>query len=168
MKKSAVAHGVQGYMNQLSVDTSEDDKFLNSLPETWDDLNEMKNDTAHAVLEFVMQVEGIGQQQIVIQNLGQHTAEYQKLLTVFYTDIDSFTKSVETLRLQHEGRTGRILSMDDLNLYNQLGMEYAVLNQKLMTLIGPTITSLILIVNEVTEALMPKQPVQTQEGIQHE
>lgn len=164
MKKSVVAAAVQDHLNQINIDTSGDDAFLRTLTETWDDLNAMKDEMANAVLEFVTQVEEVTRQNVVMENLGNHKLEFDRLLNVFYTDIDGFTKTVENLRVQHENRSGRITTMDELNLYNALGMEYAVLNQKLMTLIAPTITSIILLVNEVTDQLQQAQPQQPQEG----
>lgn len=164
MKQSAVAAAVQDHLNQINIDTSGDDAFLQTLPETWDDLNAMKDEMANSVLEFVSQVEEVSRQNVVMENLGSRKLEFERLHDVFYTDIDGFTKTVENLRSQHEHRSGRITTMDELTLYNALGMEYAVLNQKLMTLIAPTITSIILLVNEVTDRLQQVQAQQPQEG----
>lgn len=164
MKQSAVAAAVQDHLNQINIDTSGDDAFLQTLPETWDDLNAMKDEMANSVLEFVSQVEEVSRQNVVMENLGSRKLEFERLQDVFYTDIDGFTKTVEQLRSQHENRSGRITTMEELNLYNALGMEYAVLNQKLMTLIAPTITSIILLVNEVTDRLQQVQAQQPQEG----
>lgn len=164
MKQSVVAAAVQDHLNQINIDTSGDDAFLQTLPETWDDLNAMKDEMANSVLEFVSQVEEVSRQNVVMENLGSRKLEFERLHDVFYTDIDGFTKTVENLRSQHENRSGRITTMDELNLYNALGMEYAVLNQKLMTLIAPTITSIILLVNEVTDRLQQVQAQQPQEG----
>ena len=150
MKQSKIGAATQQLIHQtaLSVNSDGDAGLLNSLTETWDHLQNLKNEMAAGVLEFVGQVEEITNSQVIMQNLGQHETEFKKLLQVFYTDIDGFTRKMQEVRLQHEHRSGPIVSMNDLTLYNNLSMEYGLLNEQLMSLIGPTITNMIVIVHE--------------------
>lgn len=156
MKQTPIASAAQAFVRQgsLSVNTGDDANLLSTLTETWDQLQEMKNSMAAGVLEFVAQVEEITRTPVIMQNLGAHAAEFRRHEEVFYRDIDGFTKKVQELRVQHEHRTGPITTMDDLTQYNHLAMEYATLNSQLMTLIGPTIASMIMIVNEVVPLAM--------------
>lgn len=150
MKQTAISAATRALVQQtaLSVNTDGDANLLSTLTETWDQLQEMKNQMASSVLEFVGHVEEITNSPQIMQNLGVHKGEFDKLLRVFYTDIDGFTRKMQEVRLQHDTRTGRIASMEELSLYNHLAMEYATLNQQLMTLIGPTIGSMMVLINE--------------------
>lgn len=157
MKRTVTALAASQFVQNSSPTPYDDQNPLNSLTEGWDDLTAMKNEIAGAVLTFVMQVESVSKQKVVIDNLGVHLQEFQKLQNVFYTDLDGFTKKMEQLRPMHEHRTGPITSMEDLNVYNELAMEYTLLNSQLMTLIAPTITSIILLVDQATAPLIQQQ-----------
>lgn len=158
MKQTSISSAVQAVVNgSIRVNTSNDDKLLDTLTETWDDLQEVKNTIAMGVLDFVTQVEQITQQQVIMANLGQHEAEFRRLETVFYSDLNGFTLKVQELRAEHEHRSGAITSLEDLNTYNRLAVEYAALNSQLLTLIGPTITSMIILVNEVVPTIQVQQ-----------
>lgn len=150
MKQTSISAAVRTVAQQaaLTVNTDGDTDALNTLTETWDQLQSMKDTMAAGVLQFVTQVEEITNTPVIMSNLGALETEFRRHEEVFYRDIDGFTKKMQELRLQHENRTGPITSMADLTLYNNLAMEYAALNSQLMNLIGPTIASMIMIVNE--------------------
>lgn len=158
MKQTSISRAVEAVVNDsIRVNTASHNEILNNLTETWEDLQNVKNTIASGVLDFVTQVESITQQQVIMANLGQHEAEFRRLENVFYTDLNGFTLKIQELRVEHEHRTGAITSLDDLNTYNRLAVEYSALNSQLLTLIGPTITSMIILVNEVVPTIQAQQ-----------
>lgn len=156
MKMTAISNAAREVaVSGMSINTSNDGVTLSALTETWDELNELKNTIAHGILQFVGQIEEITGHEQIVANLGVYRQEFDRLLNVFYTDLDGFTRKIQELRAEHETRTGRIQSMDDLNIYNRLAMEYQALNSQLMTLLAPTITSLVIVVNDTVPTQQP-------------
>lgn len=155
MKKTAIDRAIDTMVNDsIRVNKSSDFDMLNNISETWDDLQNIKNTIAMGVLEFVTQIEQITGTTVIMANLGANENRFRRLENVFYTDLNGFTLKVQELRQEHDHRSGPITSMDDLVIYNRLALEYASLNQQLTTLIAPTITEMILLVNEIVPTAM--------------
>jgi len=131
------------------------------ITETWEELNEIKDTIANGVLEFVGSGEIIRQTPEITQSLGDKTAEFEKLLNLFYTDIDQFTKRMQTLIAEHDGKTGVLTTIEELHLFSSLSAQYLSLGDQLTVLIGPTVGQLMLLINDAV-------PVSNQEsGEQH-
>lgn len=132
----------------LTVDTSNDAQTLNSNKECWDDLSLLKNELATALLHFVIEIESMVTSPDILSALGEDRREFDKTVNVFYSDVNKFTEQIHALRSQHEHLSGGIESMDDLNLFTRLSMNYQVLQIELHSLLGPTMANIVLILHQ--------------------
>ena len=117
---------------------------------TWDDLNTLKNDLGNTIIGFMGEITKILGNSEVISKLGDKTEHFQKLVKVFFDDLNTFSEKVKELRVQHETRTGKITNLDDFNLYNRLAITYHSLYNELVMLMSPTLSDLVLTISEVT------------------
>ena len=135
--------------NGFSIDTTQDSSFLTDKPYSWDDLTQLKDELGNSILEFVAQVNTIITNPEVIRNLGKEKDHFQRLVSVFFSDINEFSHKVKEIRLQHEGRTGHINDINEFNLYNRIAITYHSLYSELSALITPTLSDLVLTISEV-------------------
>lgn len=141
------------------VDSTRDTKALEENTEGWDDLSVLKDELAHTLLSFVIDIERITSSPEVLQALGERTAEFNKTLDVFYNDINRFSNTIEELRLQHIGLTGGVTTIEDLNLFTRLSMGYQTLQIELQSLLGPTMANIVLMLHEVAPTKMAVQDI---------
>lgn len=149
MKKTTVNAAVNAAINELRVDKSGDSELLATSKEGWDDLNVLKNELASSMLTFVVEIDNINNSPELQSLLGSRKPEFDKLLDVFFSDIDRFSKTIETLRNQHEHRSGSITSMEELNEFTRLSMSYQTLQIEINTLLAPTMGAIVLLMHEV-------------------
>lgn len=132
----------------FSIDTSDDASFLKDKEYSWDDLNRLKTELGNSVLDFVGQVNTIITNRTVIYNLGDKKHHFEKLINIFFTDINNFSNKVKDLRVQHEHRTGHVNDINEFNLYNRLAIQYHALFTELSALITPTLSDILLTISE--------------------
>lgn len=147
--KTKVSYAVRELTEELSIDRSGDEAALDGNEEGWDDLNLLKDEIATTMLGFVIDTDSVVNNQQVLSMLGDKRAEFDKHISIFYSDIERFTSTIQTLRVEHENRSGRINTMEDLNTFTRLSMSYQTLQVEMQSLLGPTMASIILILHEV-------------------
>lgn len=153
---------VQRKLNQiveagLSVGKDSDQDLLDTMNQTWDDLDALRMELANAVMTFTGQTYGMIHNPHIQNLLGDRRPEFDQLAKTFDADIKGFSQRIKDLRLQHEGRTGRVTSMEDYATFNRLMISYTNANEELMALLGPTMTGMVLITNECTQAAVQAQ-----------
>ena len=162
MKKTVISSAVNRAMNEVYVDKSGDAAFLAQIGEGWDDLQTLKNELATSMLTFIMEIESILQQPELMAMLGAHKGEFDRLMNVFWFDIDRFSKTMQELRTQHETRSGKLATMEELNEFTRLSMSYQTLQVEMNSLLAPTMGSIVLILHEVLPHRIAAKPIQQQ------
>lgn len=162
MKKTAINSAVNRAMNEVYVDKSGDAAFLAQVGEGWDDLSVLKNELATSMLTFMTEVESILHQPELLTMLGANREEFNRLMNVFWSDIDRFSKTMQTLRTQHEDKSGALKTMEELNEFTRLSMQYQTLQVEMNSLLAPTMGSIVLILHESVPQRLEATPIQTQ------
>jgi hypothetical protein len=147
----------------MIIDRSEDAEALQTNQEGWDDLAFLKDELAQTLLSFVIEIERITSSPELLEALGDRRGEFDKTLNVFYSDIDRFTNTIQSLRSEHDHLQGGVTSMDDLNLFTRLSMGYQTLQIELQSLLGPTMANIVLMLHEVAPSKIAVQPLNPQE-----
>ena len=146
MKKTAISSAIK---DVFSINTQGDAAFLKHTNYQWEDLTTLMIDLGGSVLEFMGQVHSILANKDIMENLGDGKPRFDKLVALFHSDLDEFSKKVKSLREEHESRTGRIESLNDYNTYNRISINYHALFNELTTLLTPTLSDLMLTVHEL-------------------
>ena len=149
-------------MNELYVDKSGDADFLAKIGEGWDDLINLKNELATSMLTFMSEIESLLHRPELLGMLGSNREEFDRLMNVFWADIDRFSKTMHNLRIQHDDRTGALKTMEELNEFTRLSMQYQTLQVEMNSLLAPTMGSIVLILHESAPQWLEIAPVQTQ------
>jgi hypothetical protein len=63
------------------------------------------------------------------------------MLNVFYSDINRFTATIQSLRSEHDHHRGSIATMEELNTFTRLSMSYQTLQIELQSLLAPTLAA---------------------------
>lgn len=142
----AIDNAVQ---NGFSIDTSHDEDFLKNSNYSWDDLNKLKEDLGTYIIQFMAQVNEVITNPVIIKNLGAEAEHFNKVIELFFTDINNFSMKVKDIRAQHEHLTGAINNLSDFNNYNRIAIQYQSLFSELATLITPTLSDMMLIVANI-------------------
>lgn len=135
--------------NGFSINTESDEEFLKNSNFSWDDLNTLKDELGKNILEFVVNVTSIINNKEIINNLNDKRDYFNKLVALFFSDINDFSNKIKSLREQHEHLTGHINNINDFNIYNRIAINYQALFSELATLITPIISDIILTVSEL-------------------
>ena len=146
MKKTAISSAIK---DVFSINTQGDAAFLKHTNYQWEDLTTLMIDLGGSVLEFMGRVHSILANKDIMENLGDGKPRFDKLVALFHSDLDEFSKKVKTLREEHENRTGRIDNLTDYNTYNRISINYHALFNELTTLLTPTLSDLMLTVHEI-------------------
>ena len=162
MKKTVISSAVNRAMNEVYVDKSGDAAFLAQVGEGWDDLTNLKNELATSMLTFMAEIESILHQPELLAMLGSNREEFDRLMNVFWADIDRFSNTMQTLRSQHESRSGVLKTMEELNEFTRLSMQYQTLQVEMNSLLAPTMGSIVLILHESAPQRLEVTPTQTQ------
>lgn len=156
--KKPLSKEIEKIINKdLHVDTSQDVDILNLQDYSWDDLEKLKNDLGNSILQFIAQVNTVITNSEIINNLGGHKDNFNKLVTIFFSDINEFSNKVKNIRIQHEGRTGKVANLNEFDIYNRLTIQYHSLFTELTTLITPTLSDLMLTIAEISQEIKDKQ-----------
>lgn len=140
------------FNNNLVVDDSSDEEFLKKNNYTWDELNTLKEDLAKSVFEFITQVTTIITNSQVMNNLGDKKDHFNKLVNLFFSDINTFSNKVAKLREEHEHLNGAITTLEDFDKYNRIAIHYQALFSELATLITPTLSEIVLTIAEISKS----------------
>ena len=141
----------------LDVDIEGDLELLNTTNLDWDELNHLKDELGGKVIEFIMQIQSIIMNEDIVQNLGDHETHFKKVINIFFHDVNEFSKKVAALRTEHEHLSGKVKSLEEMTKYNRVSIQYQYLYSELITLISPTMASIITIANAVVTKLKNDQ-----------
>lgn len=148
-KKQVVKEIENAIQTGFRIDTSHDEDFLKTSEYCWEDLNKLKEDLGTQIVQFIGQVQEVITNPAIIQNLGEKTQHFNKVVELFFADINNFSFKVKDIRVLHEHLSGRIESMTDFNNYNRIAIQYQSLFSELATLITPTLADLMMTVTEI-------------------
>lgn len=148
-KKQVVKEIENAIQTGFSIDTSHDEEFLKTANYSWEDLNKLKEDLGTQIVQFIGQVQEVITNPAIIQNLGEKTQHFNKVVELFFADINNFSFKVKDIRVLHEHLSGRIETMTDFNNYNRIAIQYQSLFSELATLITPTLADLMMTVTEI-------------------
>jgi hypothetical protein len=117
----------------------------------WEDLDNIKNEIGKHTIEFIYNVNSIITNEAIVSNLKDKKADFDKLVNLFFTDIKKFSENIAKLRVQHEGKTGPITTMQDYNTYNNLAIQYHYLYSQISTLLAPTVAEIVFLVGDIID-----------------
>ena len=165
--KKKLAQAVENVVNdeEVIIDLEDDESFLAKNPVDWDDLNRLKDDLGSTIMNFVFEIKSTIENPQVVNNLGERAPEFQKLVKLFFSDINSFSNQVKSTRLEHETREGRITSLEDYNTYNRLAITYHNLYMELVSLTSPTMSAIVLLISDITAAMDEALRLEAEEAV---
>jgi hypothetical protein len=135
--------------DNFRINTTNDASYLADKSYSWDDLNQLKAELAHNIVEFMGQVQAIVANPDIIANLGDKKEHFEKVVNVFFVDLNSFSGKVKELREQHEHMSGPVLDINQFSVYNRLAISYHALFTELQTLMTPTLSDIVLTVSSL-------------------
>lgn len=152
--------------DDFKVNTTDDESILENSNFSWDDLTKLKEELGNHILDFVAQVNSTVTNQAVINSLKDQLPYFNKLVMVFFSDINDFSGKVKTLREQHEGKTGPINNITEFDTYNRIAIMYQSYFTELTALVAPTLSDLVLVIAEAAQSskesqitdVVPKEP----------
>lgn len=151
-KKNVISTEIDKVINNgFSIDVSGDEAALSNSNYNWDDLNKLKDDLGHSVLEFIGQVNAIITNPQITNSLGDKRPHFEQLVSLFFSDINTFSNKIKDLRVQHEHQYGKVNDINEFDHYNRLAFQYHGLYSELTTLITPTLSELVLTITEITD-----------------
>lgn len=156
--------------NGFSIDSSHDTDFLKEEKYNWDDLNKLKEDLGRQIIEFMGQINIIITNRDIISNLGDKAAHFNKVVELFFSDINNFSFKVKEIRVTHEHLSGHIDNLNDFNNYNRIAIQYQSLFSELATLMSPTLADLMMTISEIVPVNVANSVVDSTviEGEKHE
>lgn len=165
--KKKLAQAVTSVVNneEVFVDLEDDETFLANNPVSWDDLNKLKDDLGSTIMDFVYQVKSTIENPQVVNNLGKRSDEFQKLVKLFFSDINGFSNQVKSTRMEHEHRMGRITTLEDYNTYNRLAITYHNLYMELTSLTSPTMSAIVLLISDITAEMDEALKLEAEEAV---
>lgn len=164
--QTKISKAINNVINgEYKVVTDNDHNLLKDSNFSWDDLNQLKEELAAKVMEFIHQVTSIINTPEILNNLNEHIHEFNKTVEIFFTDMNDFSSKVKNLREQHETKSGLVTNLDDYDLYNRVAVHYHSAFTELISLITPTLSELVLIASEATNIAKQKQEVKVEEPI---
>jgi hypothetical protein len=140
----------------FNINTESDEDFLSKSTYNWDDLNKLKEELGISILEFIGQVNCAITNPDIINNLGDQKDHFNKVVNLFFSDINTFSHKVKDIRVVHEHLSGHINNINDFNNYNRIAIQYQALFSELATLITPTLSDLMLTINDVVKPTGPE------------
>lgn len=139
----------KAFNSGFDINTESDEDFLKNNNFTWDDLNKLKDELGSNILEFIGQVNSIITNKEIISKLGENKDHFNKIINLFFSDINDFSHRVKNIRTEHEHLIGPIHNINEFNNYNRIAINYHSLFSDLATLITPTLSELMLTINDV-------------------
>lgn len=154
MKKTSIAKATRKVAQEMiEIDSDVNKNLIDTFTETWDDLTKMKDELAHSVIDFIQQVHSIIDNPTVQQVIGDRKSELDKLYNVFRSDIEEISSRIAGICVKHESKSGRMTSLEEMTEYSRIFMEYQTIFTELQALLTPTLSSMVLLIDEVS----PKQ-----------
>lgn len=151
LERKEIGIAVKKVTDEMSVDMSGDLGLLEDETYSWDELNELKDELGKSTLDFAMQVKSMTDNEEVILKLGDNQKKFAETVTIFYRDMDDFSTKVKANRLLHEEKTGKVVDLNEFDLYNRCAMTYHVLFEELSALVTPTLSNLMIMLTDIID-----------------
>jgi hypothetical protein len=147
----------------LSIDPSSDEEILDPKEHNWDKLTQLKDELGRKIIEFISQVNAIINNQDVVSRLGDQTDYFNKIVLVFFSDINDFSKKIAEVRKQHDNLKGPIENVEDIDKFTNISITYHYLFTELANLITPTLSELMIILSSVDDQTSEVEGVDSSE-----
>ena len=145
---------------EFEIDITDDKGWLEKEEYSWDELTLLKDEIGTKLIEFTLEVNNILEDERIIPNLGDRREEFMMSINLFLKDVNNFSLKIKETREKHEGRTGKVLDLDEFDEYNRITMTYHGLYNELINIIAPSMTSIMLVIADtVDNHLQPEQEV---------
>ncbi len=141
--------------DRIIVDITEDEKLIRESNFNWDELLQLKQELSDRIMDFVGQVSNCALNPNFTTRLGNRTEEFQKVVVLFFEDVKNFSVDVAAVNKEHEGKSGPVTTMADYDLYNRVSINYHALFNNLTTLVTPTLSELMFIINDTMPVQVP-------------
>ena len=148
-KKKMVTEIDRALATGFQINTQGDEAFLSDKAYSWDDLIQLKEELGNSVVQFVGQVSVIIINPEVQAQLGNKRQHFERVVEVFFNDINCFSNKVKELRSQHEHMSGHINDINQFNQYNRIAITYHSMFTELQMLITPTLSDIMLTGSEI-------------------
>jgi len=156
-KKTKLAKDIGDIVdNGFNPKAKSEEELLIEAKYSWDDLNSLKTELGHSVINFVNQVTEVISNKDIINNLGDKLPLFNNIVKTFFADINEFSNRIKELRERHEDRSGLITELDEFTVYNNIAISYHSLFSELSTLVTPSLSELILLSTEAIDNLKAK------------
>lgn len=134
--------------NNFVVNKNADESLLQESNFNWDDLTKLKEELGKHVIQFMAQVSELLTNPSVIRSLKDKTKQFDKLIAVFFSDINEFSGKIKTLRTEHESKNGPVIDIAEFDAYNRISIMYQSYFTELHSLVTPTLSELLFLVSE--------------------
>lgn len=117
----------------LELDISGDERFLKHANIRWDEIAEIDRNLVIQSARVANELLPVIENQDILDNLGDRKELFMRAALQFKNDFIKFTEGLDRLKDMWEGKSGQIMTMEDLNLYNIISTEYNELNTKFLS-----------------------------------
>jgi len=122
--------------------TTDDTLSINSITSTWEELNDLKTAIADQILNLTTHISQLVTNKDIISTVINKD-KFEKMVQIFFQDVHEYSGVIRELRFKHENKTGKVNSIEDFELYNQLAFKYYNLSNEIVTILTPTMTEII-------------------------
>lgn len=126
----------------IEIDTSDDRKTLKAANIRWSDIADIDMNLAKQSTRIANEILPIIECQPILDNLGDKKELFTKAAITFKNDFSKFLDELDALKEKWKGKSGQVLTMEDLQLYNIVSAEYNDLNTKFIQLAQLTSTTI--------------------------
>lgn len=134
----------------FQINTEDDASLLDLANLQWKGLEELRNNLsveAGKITNFIALAES--KKAEVEQYAPEQLTTYNNAVMALLNDTNTFIKSLDSISRQHEGKSGKITTMDDYGTYQNLGMKYTTSVSEYTDLVGLNMASLEAVFNNV-------------------
>lgn len=156
IKKRKINKELDKVFNKGIEFVDEQEQLIKESDFHWEDLNKMREELGYAMLEFANNVWETLSNKDIIDNLGEHKNHFDKLVLQIFHDLNVVSNKVAEISVKHETKSGKIETEEDYNLYNKISYEYHLLFSELTTLLGPSMTDLVVTTMAVLDKVKAK------------
>ena len=140
--------------SDLSVNIEDDLDILAGCDYHWSDINDLSQNLAINIQEFIARVNGVVTSPEIIEgvknseNSAEAMVQFAKLIDIFFADMEEFSARFAKVKELYVGKTGVIETMEDYDLYNSVAIEYNNMYNDLTALVGPDVSAITVFIND--------------------
>lgn len=114
----------------------------------WSKNDELYEKIAHGIVEIS---QGIANNYEEVENAGRATPAFRQMVVTAVNDCDEYTKKLVSIHQLHQGKTGKVADIAELDLYYSIGGQYTDLFdsfRQTIFAIGTEIHAFVMSINE--------------------